>query len=62
MNFLVIFEHILGAKITTFGSLAMPLWLYTLKQKGVKIDFWQYSKFGLMVTPPILFVVLLTLV
>ncbi len=62
---LLVYANIVGAnlgpKMTPFGSLATLLWLHVLQQKGVRIGFWEYTKFGLKVTPPVLLAVLVSL-
>jgi arsenical pump membrane protein len=47
--------------MTPFGSLATLLWLHSLAKKDVQISFWSYSKFGLLITPPVLLIVLIPL-
>ena len=49
----------LGPKMTPFGSLANYYIKAECIKKVEKIGFWEYSKFGFIITPPVLFIVLL---
>ncbi|MGE5652652.1 MAG: arsenical efflux pump membrane protein ArsB [Bacillota bacterium] len=51
----------IGPKLTPIGSLATLLWMHILKGKGISVGWGEYLKFGLLVTPPVLVVALLTI-
>ncbi len=64
-NHLFVYVNIIGTnigpKLTPFGSLSTLLWLKILEKNEIKITFWQYTKFGVLITPIVLFLTLLVL-
>ncbi|MDA8277627.1 MAG: arsenical efflux pump membrane protein ArsB [Actinomycetota bacterium] len=51
----------LGPKITPIGSLATLIWLEILAKRSIHITWWEYFKYGIAMTAPVIVVALLTL-
>lgn len=44
----------LGPNLSTAGSLATILWLIALRREGEHVSYWEFLKFGVLITPPAL--------
>lgn len=51
----------IGAKLTPIGSLATLLWIQLVRQGGIRFSWREYTKYGLLLTLPILLVSLIGL-
>jgi arsenical pump membrane protein len=65
LNLLSVFATIIGSNIGAFltpiGALAGMMWMNILKEQKVKFNFLDFTKYGIILTFPILFVSLLVL-
>ncbi len=52
----------LGPNLSVTGSLATILWLIAIRREGQQIGFWQFLKWGVLVTPPALVLAILAVV
>lgn len=44
-----------GANVTLIGALAGLLWVNILKSKGVSMSYLEFLKYGMIITPPVVF-------
>lgn len=51
----------LGPNLSITGSLATILWLIAIRREGQSVGFWQFLKWGSLITPPALFLAILSL-
>ncbi len=51
----------LGANLTIIGALAGLMWKKILKVKGIKISCWDFLKIGILITPIVFVITLVTL-
>jgi arsenical pump membrane protein len=65
LNLLSVFATIIGSNIGAFltpiGALAGMMWMNILKEQKVKFNFLDFTKYGIILTFPILFISLLVL-
>ena len=51
----------IGSKLTPIGSLSTLLWLHILEKRGVKVGFFEYMRYAVIVTLVVLFFVLISI-
>ena len=49
----------IGSKLTPIGSLSTLIWLHIMKKGRIEITYWKYIKYAFIITPMVLFLVLM---